>query len=300
MDPTTSRAAAYWNDPQRRSLPARARWWQFPTIHAHINRMTTGQAISGAHAGFHHLIEQAASRGPFARAVSVGCGTGVMEMELVVAGLVGELHLYEISSVRIAAGRKHAETLGITDKVFFHETDAFADCRDRTFDLVYWHDALHHMPDTEMAVAWSRERLRSGGIFAMNDFVGPSRFQWTDRMLDFGTRFRQGLPDRYLVAPGDPARSIPREVRRPTVEFMITQDPSEAADSDRIIPSLKATFPDVLIRLTGGVIYHSALNDILSNIDEQADEGLLKTALLLDESLTLLGETHYAVAMATR
>jgi hypothetical protein len=48
------------------------------------------------------------------------------------------------------------------------------------------------------------------------------------------------------------------------------------------------------------VIYHAALNDILCNIDENHDAGILRLALLLDDCLAQQGETHYGVALASK
>jgi hypothetical protein len=57
------------------------------------------------------------------------------------------------------------------------------------------------MLDVEQAIAWSVASLVAGGLFAMDDFVGPSRFLWSDRMLDYASKFRAGLPDRLLQDP---------------------------------------------------------------------------------------------------
>jgi hypothetical protein len=81
---------------------------------------------------------------------------------------------------------------------------------------------------------------------------------------------------------------------------MIAADPSEAADSERILPSVREIFPDASIIETGGVIYHLALNDVFANFDESEDHALLQVALLLDRALTAMGDNHYAVAIATR
>ena len=57
-------------------------------------------------------------------------------------------------------------------------------------------------------------------------------------------------------------------------------------------------FPDAAVKLTGGVVYQLALNDVLSNFT--ADDGeLLERLLLLDDQCVAAGQTHYAVAVAT-
>jgi len=39
------------------------------------------------------------------------------------------------------------------------------------------------MLDTPVAIAWRRSVLHPGGAFVMDDFVGETRWQWTDKSL---------------------------------------------------------------------------------------------------------------------
>jgi len=77
-------------------------------------------------------------------------------------------------------------------------------------------------------------------------------------------------------------------------------DPSECADSARILPELLRIFPDAWVQKTGGGIYHLGLNDILHNIIVAEDFQLLEQLLELDDQCIEIGETHYAVAIAVK
>ncbi|MEO0564876.1 MAG: hypothetical protein AAF125_22405, partial [Chloroflexota bacterium] len=142
--------------------------------------------------------------------------------------------------------------------------------------------------------------LKPNGIFYMDDFVGPSRFQWSDEMLDLGTAVRQCLAEEYLANPYQPGAKLPRQVRRPNMDTMIATDPSEAADSDNILGAVRQFFPDADIMLTGGVVYNLALADILNNFSLTPVEPLLRVLMLLDFQAADHGLTHYAVALATK
>lgn len=259
-----ARAAQHWSEPQRCApASARSRWWQSGTVVRHIDANICGRPISGLASGDITFLQQRFPGRRFAGAVSVGCGNGYKEMALLEAGLVEHFSLYELSSTRIERGLARAQDLGLEERLCFHRAliDFDAPMGGR-FDLVYWNNALHHMLDSEAAVRWSRDVLLPGGVFYMNDFVGPSRMQWTDRML--------------------------------------AVDPTERADSGRILPSVLRFFPDAEVIPTGGVIYHSVLNAILQNFDEEADRPWLDLLLLLDDLCTDLGDTHYAVALGRR
>ncbi len=154
------------------------------------------------------------------------------------------------------------------------------------------------MLDVREALQYSRDVLKPGGYLVMDDFVGPSRFQWTDRNLEIATQVRQSLPARFLKGWRS-EEVIPAEVRRPSAEKLIADDPTEAADSDRIIPELQRIFPEVELKLTGGAVYHLALNDVLANFTDD-DLPLMKLLLLVDDMASDLGENHYAAAIAQK
>lgn len=279
--------AKHWDNQTIKPQPSRVRWWQSRRIIRHINRIVCGQPIDGLSAGFHKLLKQTRPQG-YDRAVSVGCGAGYKEAQLVMNGVVQHFHLYEISAERIKLGQEFAKEHGIADRMHFISENGAATCQGQ-YDLVYWNNALHHMMDVPSAVAWSRERLVPGGVFAMDDYIGASRFQWSDYSLEVATRFRESLSPEHL-------RGAPTTIERPTLASMIAIDPSEAADSERIIAAVSEIFPTAQISFTGGAIYHTALNDILVNMDEDSES--LSLALLLDEVLARQGESQYGTAIA--
>lgn len=249
--------------------------------------------------GLNKRIEEIAPNG-FDRAISIGCGAGAKELQLINTGLVKHFDLYEISPTRVDQGKRLAHQQAVSDRVSFFTENAF-DKKLGSYELVYWNNALHHMLDVEAAIAWSREHLVPGGWFVMDDFVGPSRFQWSDENLSHATRVRSLLPDRFLYNPADLSQKLPIEIRRPTVESMIKDDPTEAADSDRIVSSVKKMFPNAVVIPTGGALYNLALNDVIAHFDESSEDlSLLQSILMSDELLAHAGMTHYATAFAQR
>jgi len=238
--------------------------------------------------------------GSFCQGVSVGCGNGQKELNLLKKGIVQQFDLFEISQARVDAGISLAHKYGVADRARFHVQNAFEQDLDEDYDLVYWNNALHHMLDVNAAIRWSHDRLVVGGHFVMDDFVGPSRFQWPDDQLEIATRVREILPARFLVHPQEPTKCISKRLVRPSVEHMIETDPTEAVDSENILISLKQVFPGSNVIFTGGVIYHLALSDVLANFDDTEDAALLQALLLLDETLARNQQSHYAVAIASK
>ena len=58
-----------------------------------------------------------------------------------------------------------------------------AEIRKDSYDLVLAEGALHHFTPLHAVYDKIFRALKEGGYLVINDFVGPTRFQWTDRQL---------------------------------------------------------------------------------------------------------------------
>jgi len=300
-----NKIGAFWSKTSASAAKTdlKLRWWQSPRIVRHINHRVSGEYLDGASTGLVSLLRsQFGSKLPLSSGVSVGGGNGQKELRLLESGIVQHITLYELSEERIFQGRELAEQKGLSQRIEFVLGDAFEIAIEpEKFDFVHWNNSLHHMMDVEQAVLWSKNVLKSGGLFYMDDFVGSSRFQWPDRQLDIASKVRQIFEaSDFTTNPRNPLKSLPTQVGRPSADHIIEDDPSEAADSDNILTSVRKHFPEAIVKETGGVIYHLALNDMLHNFDEEEDQKYLDLLLLVDDLCSNLGETHYAIALAEK
>lgn len=276
-------------------------WWNNTLVLRHVNRLVCGQPIKLFSAGCRAKLRDQLGYGVcLRRGVSIGCGTGVKEMSMIMDGLVECFDLYELSSSRIDLGKQKAKDLGLSDRINFFHGDAFTFRHREQYDIVHWDNSLHHMLDVNHALRWSRQNLRPGGWLFMNDFIGPSRFQWTENNLQLCNRIRSLLPARCFQAPGGTGKGISRGISRPEIDAFIAKDPSEAADSSNILPSINAHFPSAVITMTGGALYHIGFAGIYANLDMSQDEDryIVESMLLADELAMKNGESHYAFALA--
>lgn len=281
------------------SAGLKLRWWQSPFIVRHINMRVSGQPIGGMSHGLMRRVQELLDGRVLTKGVSVGCGNAAKELDLIKAGLVESFDLCEFSETRIAEARARAEQMGLSERIRFIHGDAFELVKDGgQYDLVHWNNSLHHMFDVDAAVKWSQHVLEAGGLFYMDDFVGPTRFQWSDLALNLASHVRLMLDERFLTDPRKPESRLPTDIRRPNPEKLKAADPSEAADSGRIIDSVRRYFPDAEIVATGGIVYHLALSDILHNFDEEKDKTVLELLMFIDDLCADLVETLYATALA--
>jgi ubiquinone/menaquinone biosynthesis C-methylase UbiE len=109
----------------------------------------------------------------FERALEIGAGTGYFSLNLLQAGVVREAVCTDISRGMLDELERTAARLGLP------VTTARCDAQqlpfaDDTFDLVFGHAVLHHLPDLDAAFREFRRVLRPGGRVA---FCGePSEY----------------------------------------------------------------------------------------------------------------------------
>jgi SAM-dependent methyltransferase len=141
----------------------------------------------------------------FPRALEVGAGTGYFSLNLLRAGVVGEVTCTDISAGMVRTLKDNAERLGL-DRVRAQTADAASlPFGDESFDLVMGHAVLHHLPDLGRAFAEFHRVLAPGGRIA---FAGePS-------------------------AVGDRASTIPKHAARVVAPLWRTALRARPADSE--------------------------------------------------------------------
>ena len=109
----------------------------------------------------------------FERGLEIGAGTGYFALNLMRAGVVREAVCTDISTGMLATLRAHAAELDLEVRTLVGEAEHL-DLPDESFDLVFGHAVLHHLPDLERAFAEFHRVQRPGGTLA---FAGePSSY----------------------------------------------------------------------------------------------------------------------------
>jgi SAM-dependent methyltransferase len=111
--------------------------------------------------------------GGFERGLEIGAGTGYFTLNLLRAGVLGSAVASDISPGMLHALSESAAELGLSVDTVACEA-ASLPFEDASFDLVFGHAVLHHLPDLAAAFREFRRVLRPGGVVA---FCGePSRY----------------------------------------------------------------------------------------------------------------------------
>jgi ubiquinone/menaquinone biosynthesis C-methylase UbiE len=110
----------------------------------------------------------------FGDALEIGSGTGYFSLNLVQLGAIERLTATDISPGMLTRLAATAETLGLGGVSTVATEAETLPFEDESFDLVFGHAVLHHIPDLDRAFAEFRRVLRPGGAIA---FAGePSRY----------------------------------------------------------------------------------------------------------------------------
>jgi ubiquinone/menaquinone biosynthesis C-methylase UbiE len=141
--------------------------------------------------------------GAFARGLEIGAGTGYFTLNLMRAGLLREGVATDISPGMLSALSRSAGELGLSVETAVCEASSLP-FGDDSFDLVFGHAVLHHLPDLDRAFGEFRRVLRPAGMVA---FCGePSRH---------GDRI-SALPKRGALAVAPLWRTLMRAGERPS------------------------------------------------------------------------------------
>ncbi len=260
-------------------------WMAHPMVRARLNRLASGDPARDSYDRLAEILAMHGATLPIGRAVSLGCGFGGLERDLAARGIIREIDAYDIAPGAIAEASRLAEAAGLSG-LRYHvadlETTAFTP---GSVDVVFAHSSVHHVERLEALFDKVAAMLRPGGIFHVNEFVGPNRFQWTDTQIAGVNRFLRSLPPRLRQLPS----GRPRPVQgRATVAAMIAADPSEAIRSADIIPLLHHHFDILEERGLGGALLHLGLADIAQNFDvDSVEDRALMEAFFAEEDANL-------------
>jgi O-antigen biosynthesis protein len=262
-------------------------WMAHPTVRACINRRASGDSDRDAYG---RLIELLTAMGwvlPVETAVSLCCGAGELERGLAELRIARRIVGYDLSKAAISKACARAAAAGLSH-LEYEVRDLERDGLGQTnVDLIFAHSAVHHISRLEALFDNVHAALRPGGIFHLNEYVGPDRFQWTEKQLAEINDFLRNLPERYRRLPGGGLRS---RVCRPTIEEMLKHDPSEAVRSSQIEALVSERFHIVEHRALGGTLLHMALSDLAQNFDPAKNEDQTYIQRLIDREEQLMAE----------
>jgi len=171
----------------------------------------------------------------FTSGLSLACGNGRAERELLKLGICERFHGVDSSPEAIAEARQNAQGLDLT----YEAADLNRLVLEPgAYDLVLTQNCLHSVLELERLAEQIWRSLKPGGCLWIHDYIGESQFQFSDLRLDIANRILAVLPERYRR---DRVHDrILRAIARPKPDVLAS--PFEAVRAADIVPVFSRWF----------------------------------------------------------
>jgi SAM-dependent methyltransferase len=273
-------------------------WLQHPKVQQRLNVLTTGSLHKDRYANFVDRFFRAPSGvvQQFDRGITLGCGYGEFERGLSQYGLLRVHEAVDISRESIARARHLAQSEGFTHIQYRIEDLNRISLPVSSYDVVFGISSIHHVTDLKHLFQQVAASLKSGGYFLLDEYVGPSQFQWPDEQLSAINEQLEALPAEFkLLVNGKGPKGA---VVRPTLAQMNAEDPSEAIRSADILKLVSDYFDVVEVKGYGGSLLHMLLAGITGNFveDDPRSMAYLQGFFDLEDSLIASGRLQHDFA----
>ncbi len=258
--------AAVVSDPQDRGLG----WMDSPLV---VEEHTKPAIARGVSEG--HWLLDLCSQLPIPREgpwLSFGCGSGGQEMLVAERGLADRIEAFDRSPDAIEVARRLTRERGFQSLEFEVGDLAEVDLPEGEYDVVVSTLQLHRVDDLEAVLGRIANALKPGGWLLANEYVGPRRFQFTDRQLRIVEELLSITP-QHLRFDYIAKQRKDTFVARPEA-FWAEEAPSEAISSEQIEPAISRVFEQVEVRPYGGTLLNPYLEHIVGNFDPKSEEDM--------------------------
>lgn len=258
-------------------------WDTHPRVQAAINRCISGDPNES----WLPFIKRRFCDKKLERGLSLGCGWGILERTALQLEICEYCDAYDIAPQAIATAQSEAQKAGVGQKLrYFCGNLNEITFEPNSFDICFAGAILHHVENLEHLLDQVKTALRSGGLFVIIEYVGPSRFNWSDKVERLMNQILLALPQSYRVSLKDD-RTVKSEIKRPSPADVIRFDPTEAIRSDEIRDLLSRNFEIVHQADFGGTLLQFTLADIAGNFEsgDPKDDALLELMVLFEQTL---------------
>ncbi len=271
----------FWNAAHERG--GIATWLGEPAVRRCVNRRVTGSPDVWPI----EWLAREIVRQPFPRALSLGCGDGALERDLMTKGLCQALLGLDISDQALALARRSAA--GYAGLAYARADLDRLRLESASYDAVFAHQALHHVRELEACLGQVSRALTPGGLLYLDEYVGPSRHQWRRELLRCAEEvFRQ----------------LPKAVRRRRrLQLPVDwRDPSEAVRSSEIVSLIAERFEIRERRDYGGNLFAVIYPHLrLDGLEPAARQEVLGQLIAREDELLAAGApSFYTVIVAGR
>lgn len=151
-------------------------WLELEAVQRRLNRQVSGRSDIGWLR--YTLDRHFAGRLPLQRCLSLGCGEGGLERQLAGLGAFLACDACDIAPGSIAKAQTLARQAGYEHIAYRVEDANHIQLPAQAYDAVWASGAVHHFERLDHVFAQIAAALKPGGLFILNEYIGPSRFQF--------------------------------------------------------------------------------------------------------------------------
>jgi ubiquinone/menaquinone biosynthesis C-methylase UbiE len=279
----TEQVADFWSSPERQTVGVD--WIGVERVARNVRLRSTGDPdldwIAHSERFLAHIPKPR-------RALSLACGTGIVDRILRERDICQSVHGVDIAEGALDEARKLAAQAGLDGMSYATLDLDRGELPDQAYDVVYAHSALHHLRELEHVLDQVRRTLRPDGVFVVCEYVGPSQFQFPGKHLELADAFLRMIPARFRKLLGAGSSGLKEVASRASLAEMNAIDPSEAIRAGEIVPLVAMRFELVHLASFGGTLLLLVLNEIAGNFEEGDPEAeAILDALILYENVLL-------------
>ena len=222
----------------------------------------------------------------FQNALSLGSGTGNLERAVRRIDLCERITGIDFSPESVDIARTRAREEGITGIEYEIGDLNNLSLPRGTYDVVFIHQALHHVASIEKLLGRVTRALTRDGYLFLEEWTGPSSTEWTADELAHAAELYDQVPPEWRMY----------DSLKPPI---VIGDPSEAVRSSAILPSVRLYF-EVAERPYGGHLVSILLCEMHRSAekDPRFERFLVDWLSLEDRDLAKPSPRSYHTALA--
>lgn len=266
-------------------------WWSIPKVQQRWNLLITGESNKAYQ---DYFVEKYCTDKDNLKLISPGCGTGTKELIFSKFNNFESIKAFDIAPSNISTAKDLAQKSGRQNVEFFVNDVSKYNFGQREYDIVVFDSFLHHIKDLGGILDRVRNSLKHGGFLVINEYVGPNRFQWDKEQLRLSNQVLRNLPLAYRKRWR--TGKIKSKIYSPGLLRMVLSDPSEAVNSENILPEIRKRFKVLEEKSYGGNILHLVLKDISHNFANNSIEAspiLEKLFEIEDKYVNTTGDSDF-------
>lgn len=196
--PTTSglqQTAEHWSEQDDWQIGRGLHWLELEDVQRRLNLKVSGSPeVDWLQYTLHaYLPDQL----PVERCLSLGCGKGPLERSLARLNAFVTRDACDIAEGSITSARQAARNEGYCHIHYEVRDINYLVLPKRTYGVIWVASAMHHFERLEHICEQMAQALKANGILVLNEYIGASRYQFSQRQQEIIQAALRLLPLRY-------------------------------------------------------------------------------------------------------